>query len=275
MTKLSAVQRMFELCGLAVPPALATGGVSTTGRAETILDEEDITIQGRAGNGWKYNTRTNVQIAPTLPAVTNGAWTAATKRVTQAGAFTQAAAGQSFTFTAGITGTSIVTQVDTSGNFIVLTDVLNATDVASGVVGAATNGRVFLPDGCITIDTCGKSESRDLVQVGGLMYDRENNTDIISVTLYYQYVLRFKIECIPQDIAEHIVAKAAMRLLNYTNQQTNRLSYRMIDDEIMRTKAAANRFNARMNDVRGGNDDDRLIMRGFRTEYNNWVAPFN
>lgn len=61
MTRLDALNEIMRRCGRREVPALDTGGASTAGVAERILEQSDLEIQAY---GWLYNTRYDVELTP-------------------------------------------------------------------------------------------------------------------------------------------------------------------------------------------------------------------
>lgn len=61
MTRLDGLNEIMRRCGRREVPALDTGGASTAGVAERILEQSDLEIQAY---GWLYNTREDVVLTP-------------------------------------------------------------------------------------------------------------------------------------------------------------------------------------------------------------------
>jgi hypothetical protein len=242
MTKLEAVRQMLELCGLQHISALDTNGPSMAGFAERILDRENIALQE---DGWHFNTRDDVELSPSLFTFDNAAWTAATKRITQTGKFTNATIGQTLTITAGTTtlGDVVVDGVDSSFNFVTVTTSINATDVASGVVGVAKNNKITLPESALNIDGI---DSSDVVQLGSRLYDKETN-DIFfddSVTVTYTALIEF--DCLPEAFARFVMYTAAERFAAVYASNKSTIGY--IGMKLRDAEAACNRADLNSSD---------------------------
>lgn len=69
---------------------------------------------------------------------------------------------------------------------------------------------IALPDGCITIDADGSDSWRRVTQVGGRLFDLDNNTDEFEGDLIVTHVSRYEFSCIPHPVQEYIAAKAAV-----------------------------------------------------------------
>lgn len=75
------------------------------------------------------------------------------------------------------------------------------------------SGYIMVPSGTIWIRSGGQDAWRDVAQVGGKLYDRDNNTDVFTSNLYCDYCLRYDIECIPFEVRQYIVVAAAEEYL--------------------------------------------------------------
>lgn len=71
------------------------------------------------------------------------------------------------------------------------------------------SGFIQVPSGTIWIRSGGQDVWRDIVQIGGKLYDRDNNTDVFTSNLYCDYCFRSNMECIPFEVRQYVVLKAA------------------------------------------------------------------
>lgn len=276
MTTLQAVQEIFRRCGMPTPAQLATGSYSAVGECERVLDEADLRVQGRGGQGWHYNRRFNVTLSPDLFSFTNAAWTDSSFGITETGAFTTATVGQTISVTGG---TGVVAQdvevveVDPLGNWINVDRDINGGngDIASGVTGTASTNRITIPTGCISIDTYGCDEWRDFTQLGNYLLDLKENNEQFSEGYKFEYVLRYNLGCVPHEIAELIVSDAAVAFAAMMN--TDAMRVREIGRKFYEAQTAARRADLRASDVNILQTPEAFINRGFRHANGNWVSP--
>lgn len=217
MQKLEAVRQMLELCGLQHISALDTDGASMAAFAERILDRENIALQEY---GWHFNRRDDVELEPSLYTFSNAAWDAATKKITQAGAFEDATVGQTLDITAGATtlGEVIVTGIDAGFNYVIVDTEIDPSNIASGVVGEAVNNKIVLPETALNIDSI---DHNDVVQLGSKLYDHETNEPLFedSVTVTYTALIDF--DCLPEAFARYVMLTAAERFASaYSNNKS-------------------------------------------------------
>jgi len=272
MLKLDAVREILARNGLQHITALDTGGASMAGTAERTLDREELAFQTI---GWHYNIRRNVTISPSLYTFNNAAWTASTKGITQAGKFTTATVGQTISITSGATaGDVVVTAVDPSGNWVNVDTSINATDLASGVAGNATNNIIAVPTGAIWIDTDLESYSIDAAQNGSRLYDVENGTQFWDQDLVCTYAVRLSFECIPELYARHIMLLAAAE---FASAYGNKDRLRSIREALYDSHGTVRAADARLQDYNVLNSSDALRTRGMRRTgvyvEGTWAAP--
>jgi hypothetical protein len=273
MLKLDAVREMLARNGLQHITALDTGGASMAATAERTLDREELAFQTI---GWHYNTRRKVTLSPSLFTFNSAAWTASTNGLTQAGKFVNATVGQTLSISSGTTttGNAVVTAVDPSGNWVNVDTALNATDLASGVAGSATNNIIAVPTGAIWIDTDLESYSIDAAQNGSRLYDVENGTQFWDRDLVCTYAVRLSFECIPELYARHIMLMAAAEFAAaYGNKDRQRSIQNALYDSHGTVRAA----DARLQDYNVLNSIDALRTRGMRRTgvyvEGTWAAP--
>lgn len=81
------------------------------------------------------------------------------------------------------------------------------------------DGYVLTPAGTIWIRSGGQDYWRDLVQLGGKLYDRDNNTDVFTANVYCDYCLRYEFECIPYEIQQYLVLRSAQEFVQRHGEQ--------------------------------------------------------
>lgn len=72
-----------------------------------------------------------------------------------------------------------------------------------------SSGYIQVPSGTIWIKSSYTDSWRKITQVGGKLYDRDNNTDVFTSDLYCTYALRLEFECIPYEVRQYITTAAA------------------------------------------------------------------
>lgn len=239
MTKLDAVREILYRNGLRPSGALQTGTQSDMGIAEDMLDQEELAVQAR---GWHYNTIIDYELSPVLYAITNAAWTDATKTLTQTGSFEDATVGQTITITSGATAGNCTVATKVSDNAVTLEeDISSGGDIASGIVGVAANNKIALPASTIRVDTDRESARFDFTQQGGRVYDRIENTDMFTVGYKFTLIDRKDWGCIQMEVRRWVCLRAAIRFSEH----------RMTDQyaSIMRAEADAKRRAFRLNSV--------------------------
>ena len=266
MTKLEAVALILMRNGMGPPSQLDTGGPSEAGIAERMIDAEEVDLQAR---GWHYNTVRNYDLEPDLYEISNASYTAATKTLTQAGAFSAATVGQSLSLShASLTETeAIVTGVDsTNGNYVTLDRDIAAGDIASGITGEAMTNRIAVPAGTINIDADESYEIKDLTQHGGRLWDRDELTDMFSDPVTVRLVERWTFSCMPYAIQRYIALKAA---LVYNESRGNREMRGGILREFLEAEKDANKWNTDMRDINVLESFDAMLVRGGRSAFSN------
>lgn len=137
-----------ELCLEIIDHALP-GGPSTPLESMGIVNQAGHWLVSVHPWEWLKNRTADLELRPTVT-LTGASWTAATKTLTETGAF----AG--YSFLAGdqceLAGTGITDGLytiasRTDNDSIVLVEEINATDVASGITGTLDNDQVALPGG--------------------------------------------------------------------------------------------------------------------------------
>lgn len=210
MTKLEAVQEVLRRNGMEPGPALDPTGPSMMGKAERILDAEELAIQTR---GWHYNTKYNVEVSPSLYTFTGADWTALTRTLTSTGDFADAWAGQTLTLSGtGVTAGDYVVESVTSDDAVVLTTSCAAGNLSGAVAGEAQTNAIELPSGIIRIDTDGYDYWRDLTQRGPILLDKDDNVTMFDDSVRVTYVERLGFGCIPQAVQYYIAMSAALTL---------------------------------------------------------------
>ncbi len=268
MLKLEAVRQILELCGLQHIAALDTDGASSAAFAERILDRCNVEMQEQ---GWHFNTRTDIELEPSLYTFSNAAWDAATKKITLAGAFTDATVGQTLTITAGATtlGDVVVTGVDAGFNYVTVDTEIDPSNLASGVDGEAADNKIVLPESALNIDSI---DDNNVVQLGGKLYDRENNTDMFDESVTVTYTALVDFDCLPEAFARYVMYAAAERFgVSYSNNKST-LGY--IGMKLREAQAIWKRTEQDSSDVNVLNSTFARDVRGQRpprtTVYGQW-----
>jgi hypothetical protein len=73
------------------------------------------------------------------------------------------------------------------------------------------DGYIILPVATIEVDTSGRSAHKDYVRRGNKLYDRENNTFVISQATTVDITLLLDFEEIPENARDYITMKAARK----------------------------------------------------------------
>jgi hypothetical protein len=122
---------------------------------------------------------------------------------------------------------------------------------------------IALPSGTITIDSDGSDAGRNVSQLGGRLYDLDNNTDEFDGDLIVTYILRYDFGCIPQPVQQYIAAKAAMEYANRYPTRVDRTP--MLASQYREARAEAFRFDDETSDVNVLDAVDAQRVRGRRT----------
>jgi hypothetical protein len=130
-----------------------------------------------------------------------------------------------------------------SFNFVTVTTSINATDVASGVIGVAKNNKITLPESALNIDGI---DSSDVVQLGSRLYDKETNdiffTDLVTVT----YTALIEFDCLPEAFARFVMYTAAERFAAVYASNKSTIGY--IGMKLRDAEAACNRADLNSSD---------------------------
>lgn len=73
------------------------------------------------------------------------------------------------------------------------------------------DGYIQLPTSCLKVDTWGKDAHLDYVQRGSRLYDRENNTFVISRSVLVEMVLFLPFHDLPEAARSYITMSAARK----------------------------------------------------------------
>ncbi len=79
------------------------------------------------------------------------------------------------------------------------------------VIDPDVDGYIQLPNSTLAVDTSSSSRYRDLVQRGGHLYDRDNNTFVINKAIKVDITLYLDFEDLPENARDFIVMKAARK----------------------------------------------------------------
>ena len=113
-----------------------------------------------------------------------------------------------------------------------------------------SNTRIPLPTGTLWIDTDREDVWRDVTQLGGFLYDRENNVDTFDGDLRCTYCLRYEFDCIPSHVQEYIVAcTAAQYNLQYGSPMDKKALYYPLEEQQVRSKVKARQIDGDIRDV--------------------------
>lgn len=257
MTKLEAVQEVLRRNGIKPASALDPNGDSTMGQAERILDAEELNIQTR---WWHYNTRTDIEVSPSLYTFTGADWTAASKTLTKTGAFADAWAGQTLTLSGtGVTAGDYVVESVTSDNAVVLETSCAAGNLSAAVDGEAADNVIELPTGVIRIDTYGFDAWRDFTQRGQYLLDKDNNDTFFETAVTVTYVERLEFCGIPQAVQQYIAMSAALTFCETFGDGRRR---GVIAEALREAKAQAIRVDGGDRDINVFNSPTALRHQG-------------
>lgn len=128
--------------------------------------------------------------------------------------------------------------------------------------------KIYLPVGCITIDSDNFDAWRNITQVGDHLYDRDENTDEFEsgTTLRCSYTLRYSFDCIPIEVRTLIAVTAAQTFLE--NRPLTREKFARIDllrSDIARARTRALQINGDREDVNTLNTAEARRTRGGRS----------
>ncbi len=235
MQRLEAVNRILRGLGDPPVPALDTGGGSDAGEAETFLNESDKQIQTE---GWAPNEQFNITVSLPDTALTA---TGGTGTFTYGSTITQATSGATMTF-----------YYEASG--IVYGKKLNATafntanTIASGAVNRAaptvvatiTSAKHAVPSSWLMVRPS-NYEPKKFYNVGGFLYDPENNTDTFTANVSVDRVVQNDFTTLPEWLAEYIVANASIRFQRYKRRGVT--DDQMLQQELQGFRARARREN--------------------------------
>ena len=104
------------------------------------------------------------------------------------------------------------------------------------------------PSGTILMDTDGEDAHRDVAQVGGRLYDKDENTDEFTSSVSTEQVLNRSFGCIPFPIQNYIVARAALGFV-VVHKPMERMLIRSVEADLAKAKVEANRYEVRQSDV--------------------------
>lgn len=127
-----------------------------------------------------------------------------------------------------------------------------------------SNNRIEVPTGTLEIDSVDEDEDRNVTQIGGKLYDLDDNTYEFTADLKCRYILRIDYPCIPPPIREYIACSAAAR---YNEQFGSQSRQAYLAREEMRARTRAVRFNNRVADVNILDTDEAIRIKGDRSRY--------
>jgi hypothetical protein len=234
MQRLEAVNRILRGLGDPPVPALDTGGTSDAGEAETFLNESDKQIQTE---GWAPNTQNNitVEIPDTALTATGGTGT-----FTYGSTITQATSLATMTFYYEAGGIVYGKKLNTTA----FTTTVGHT-IASGAVNrnvptavaTITSAKHVVPSSWLMVRP-GVYETREFYNVGGFLYDPENNTDTFSTSVKVDRIVQNDFTTLPEWLAEYIVANASVRFQRYKRRGVT-------DDQMLLQELQGFRMRAR------------------------------
>lgn len=73
-------------------------------------------------------------------------------------------------------------------------------------------GYIAIPDGALVTHSDASDAALDIVQVGGKLYDRTNNTDVFDTSVRVRVSYLYGVHCIPEHLQSLAAARAAERL---------------------------------------------------------------
>lgn len=113
------------------------------------------------------------------------------------------------------------------------------------------NDELTVPDGTIWIDTDAEDAARNVTQVGGKLYDLDENRGTFpdDTTMKVRYCVRRTLECIPYPVREYIMLTAAFHFVSQWGHRfmaPTELARARADlyQEMNQARADAKRFNA-------------------------------
>lgn len=139
--------------------------------------------------------------------------------------------------------------------------------------------KIYLPTGCLTIDSDQGDSWRNITQVGDYLYDRDDNTDEFTENLICSYTLRYSFECIPIEVRQYIAVQAACSFMEnrpLTREKFARLG--LLREDAQRARTRALQINGDREDANTLNTADAMATRGGRSrvlsiEGMGWYIP--
>lgn len=128
--------------------------------------------------------------------------------------------------------------------------------------------KIYLPVGCITIDSDNSDAWRNITQIGDHLYDRDENTDEFEegTTLLCSYTLRYSFECIPIEVRTYIAVAAAKTFVEnrpLTREKFARLQ--LLERDVDRARTTALQINGDREDANTLNTAGARAIRGGRS----------
>lgn len=117
-----------------------------------------------------------------------------------------------------------------------------------------------------SIDSYGSSAGTNVVPYGDRLYDVRNNTDEFASDLKVQYILRFELCSIPENVQQYIVAYAALTFARYLEVRGRRVpSLGLLEREMYRRRVHALRADTAITDqsVRRDGNAAKVVARPF------------
>lgn len=132
----------------------------------------------------------------------------------------------------------------------------------------SASGKIYLPVGCLTIDSDNFDAWRNITQIGDHLYDRDENTDEFDegTTLRCSYTLRYSFECIPIEVRTYIALAATKTFIEnrpLTREKFARLQ--VLERDVDRARLTALQINGDREDVNTLNTTSARRTRGNRS----------
>lgn len=122
---------------------------------------------------------------------------------------------------------------------------------------------IVVPSGTIAMDTDGESVNIDTAQVGDKLYNKDDNTDEFSSSVYTEQTLAYSFGCIPFALKNYIVARAAVEFARVFKNMEPRL-IRQLEGDMLKAKVEANRREVQQSDINVLQTEESIAAVGKR-----------
>lgn len=122
---------------------------------------------------------------------------------------------------------------------------------------------ITLPTGTIEMDSDGEDAYRDVAQVGGKLYDKDDNTEEFDGSIQTAQTLNYNFGCVPFRIKGYVVIVATLSFAMAFKPMERGL-HRQLQHEIARYKTQAKRADSEARDVNTLRTPEAMRLAGRR-----------